>query len=374
MPRQLSPAAARDAVICALPEEQFGYFAWPTLIANGDALWLAASGLRAMHICPWGRTVLLKSTDGGETWSAPAVVNNTALDDRDAGLVALPGARLALTWFTEDTRKIYASEDPNLVAFFDMMRKERGDDLFVRMEHALANVDDADARQTLGSWVRVSADGVQWSTPRRAPVNAPHGFTLLKDGRWLYFGQSWTRGDEKTASAAGCGTDEGIWAAFSDDEGRTWTVAGAVPTGDRQVGNLCEAHAIEVAEGHLLGAVRQNAPFTILFTESHDGGAIWSPLRESGASGAPPHLMRHSSGRLLCSYSHRAAPFGIRAMVSEDDGATWPEEYVVSDRGADWDLGYPSTVELPGGDLLTAYYMHLNGEANASLVCTRWKM
>ena len=88
MPRPIQPSSAKDIVICTMPEEEFGYFAWPTLaIDRQNVLWMAASGLRAMHICPWGRTVICKSTDGGQTWSAPLVINNTHLDDRDAGLV-----------------------------------------------------------------------------------------------------------------------------------------------------------------------------------------------------------------------------------------------------------------------------------------------
>ena len=51
------------------------------------------SGDREAHICPWGKVQMVKSKDGGETWSAPLTIGKTKLDDRDAGIVALPDGR-----------------------------------------------------------------------------------------------------------------------------------------------------------------------------------------------------------------------------------------------------------------------------------------
>ena len=39
--------------------------------------------------------------------------------------------------------------------------------------------------------------------------------------------------------------------------------------------------------------------------------------------GAPPHLLLHSSGALICSVGRRKEPFGQRAYVSYDGGETW---------------------------------------------------
>ena len=45
------------------------------------------SGDRDAHVCPWGKVQLLRSRDGGATWSDPVSICDTPLDDRDAGIL-----------------------------------------------------------------------------------------------------------------------------------------------------------------------------------------------------------------------------------------------------------------------------------------------
>jgi len=60
-------------------------------------------------------------------------------------------------------------------------------------------------------------------------------------------------------------------------------------------------------------------------------------------------------------------------MVSRDLGKTW-EEYILDERSDSYDLGYPSTVELGDGSLLTVYYQHFPGDSYCSILSTRWKL
>jgi hypothetical protein len=54
-------------------------------------------------------------------------------------------------------------------------------------------------------------------------------------------------------------------------------------------------------------------------------------------------------GRLVMVYGYRLPPFGIRAVVSEDEGVTWGSEIIVRDDGGSWDLGYPNAwLAAPG--------------------------
>ena len=57
---------------------------------------------------------------------------------------------------------------------------------------------------------------------------------------------------------------------------------------------------------------------------------------------------------------------GVRAMISTDDGYTFPDDTLTilrddgkrsSDGGRGGDLGYPLTVQLDDGSLFTIYYM-----------------
>jgi Neuraminidase (sialidase) len=64
----------------------------------------------------------------------------------------------------------------------------------------------------------------------------------------------------------------------------------------------------------------------------------------------------HSSGTLISTFSHRKKPYGIWAIFSEDNGETWNDEFILHHGYDTDDLGYPSTIELDNGDLITAFY------------------
>ena len=352
-------------VICSMPKEKFGYFGWPSIARQDDGtLVVAASGFRNQHVCPWGRTVVCKSHDDGATWSAPIVVNNTPLDDRDAGVISLGGQRLALTWFTSNTI-FYYQQFRNPQTGWDAARKEMG----VVMD----TWTDGMINRYIGSWIRVSPDGEYWGEPFQAPVNTPHGFIVLKDGGWFYLGKKWDLDVNGLKTLHKHNTP--IQAAVSYDEGKNWTLLGTVPLPDGVVNDEChEPHVVELDDGTLLGAVRVHNPFTSMITRSTDGGKTWSVMESIGAAGSPPHLLKHSSGAIVMVYGYRSAPFGERAKVSRDGGKTWSDEIILRDDAPSGDLGYPASVELPNGDILTIYYQQANAGEKTSLLWTRWSL
>ena len=67
--------------------------------AKNGVIYLACSGHRLGHICPFGKTVMYISKDNGKTWTPPIVINDTYLDDRDAGLTPFGESGLILTSF-----------------------------------------------------------------------------------------------------------------------------------------------------------------------------------------------------------------------------------------------------------------------------------
>ena len=60
-------------------------------------------------------------------------------------------------------------------------------------------------------------------------------------------------------------------------------------------------------------------------------------------------------------------------LRSSDEGETWSEEYVLS-TAEDNDIGYPSTVELKDGSLLTVYYERFGKDKQTSVLGTKWKL
>jgi len=76
------------------------YHAWPTVISLSDGALLAAwSGERLKHICPFGKVLAARSADGGYTWGEPYIIQNTPLDDRDAGLCEIAPGVILMTSF-----------------------------------------------------------------------------------------------------------------------------------------------------------------------------------------------------------------------------------------------------------------------------------
>jgi hypothetical protein len=363
---------AEHGIVCRLPDEKLGYFAWPSVTRLDDgALAVASSGLRSQHICPWGKTVLNISYDNGYTWSEPRVINDSPLDDRDAGVVDLGESRLLVTWFSTDNRRWVLDE--GVIRWLGMEEINS-------WKPTLADITDEMADRYTGSWVRLSTDrGATWSAPLRAPVSTPHGPIRLRSGDLIYLGKPFiTRSDLELAP---------ITAARSLDGGHTWQIVGKVPAyPGTDPANYHEPHLVELPSGRLLGMVRiedaaekklaaSGIPsFSMMQTESDDGGKNWTVAHPLGFHGSPPHLLRHSSGTIILTYGFRQEPFGQRLAFSLDEGATWQHDWILRADGLDCDLGYPSSVELPGGELFTVCYQRLAGDSRCSLLWSRWRL
>lgn len=222
-------------------------------------------------------------------------------------------------------------------------------------------------------------NGATWGPPIRVPVTAPHGPILLRSGSLLYLGKRF-RTPREIGEAHTC-------AATSHDGGHTWQELGCVPEYPGTLpSNYHEPHVVELPSGRLIGVIRvQNwedcdvtkvgiVAFSMMQTESDDGGATWTQARPLGFHGSPPHLLRHSSGVLVLTYGYRLAPFGQRVAFSRDDGKTWDHDWIIRDDGPDSDLGYPSTVELGDGSLYSVYYQKAPGDHRCSLLASCWQL
>ena len=379
---------AEHGVICRLAGERFSYFGWPTLGRMDDGeLVMVSSGLRSQHVDPWGRTVLCTSRDDGRTWSQPRVLNDTVLDDRDAGIICLGGKRRLLSW------QIQFGPEWHLGAG----EAWHGAEEVATWQPTLSYWTDETVAKHLGSWIRISEDGTGWSDPRLAPVGSPHGPIQLRNGDILYFGKLATLESEfgdQIATSDGAFSQGPIQACKSTDDGRTWVELGTVPNHEGTVNqNYHEPHVVETASGKLVGLIRFeealkfdelvkrvrevnaiDTHFWLYQTESQDGGVTWSRSRPLDVEGSPPHLLSHSSGALVCAYGYRQEPFGQRIMISRDGGTTWDTHYILRDDGPDPDLGYPSSVELADAQILTAYYQKVSLDEKPSLLWSRWSL
>jgi Neuraminidase (sialidase) len=144
--------------------------------------------------------------------------------------------------------------------------------------------------------------------------------------------------------------------------------------------DLWEPHAVEVSNDTLIALVRYNnsadkSDGYLQQSESYDGGKTWSVLHQTPLFGYPPHMLKLSNGNILAVYGVRKQPYSERACLSKDGGKTWDiKNEILLSQGPSGDLGYPASVELDDGSILTIYYQIDQPGEKTCLMGTRWKL
>jgi hypothetical protein len=354
-----APAAEILEIRSIYPDPSY-YTGWPTLCrrSNGQLI-VTASGGREAHVCPFGRVEMITSDDDGRTWSWPRTLLDGPIDDRDSGVLETAKGTLLVTTFTS------LAYEPTLAK---ANQEKKWDHARLAEWNAVNARLPAEARKKeLGVWMIRSTDGgVTWSARYDALVNSPHGPIQLSDGRLLYAGKDLWREGER------------VGVCESTDDGQSWQwLADIAPRDGDKHSEYHELHAVETADKRIIVHIRNhNAPSDreTLQCESADGGKTWSRPKSIGVWGLPSHLVKLRDGRLVMTYGHRRAPLGNQARVSTDHGRTWSEPIVLSSDGVSGDLGYPSTVELADGTLLSVWYEVSKGATKAGLRQARWRL
>ena len=341
------------------------YFGWPTAVRlqNGKIA-VAASGFRLGHVCPFGKTVISFSEDEGETYTLPAPVIDTVLDDRDGGIVPFGKSSVIVTSFN------------NAVAFQREKNPKNG-----YCQGYLDTVSAEEEKNALGATFRISNDcGLTFGKLHKSPITSPHGPLELVNGTLLWVGRLFNPHD------TGKEYPDGIQVHKINPDGSMEYVSTIENIDyDGKPVLACEPHAVLLDDGRILVHIRvQNLDegiFTTVQTESSDNGKTWTKPTKllSKSGGAPSHLLKLSSGILLSTYGFRGdpeekAPFGIRAMFSKDGGKTWDTSYRIYDNEISPDLGYPSTVELKDGSLLTVFYAIPEKGGPAVIMQQKWRL
>jgi len=336
--------------------EENRYIGWPTVarLANGDLL-AVFSGDRDDHVCPFGKVQIVRSKDGGETWSGPKTIVDGPLDGRDAGIIVMPDGEVIVTYFTS-------------VAYCTSARCAK------HPEYApyVARATPEQQELSLGYFRVTSKDnGETWSVPEKMTAyDSPHGPSVMGDGSLVHLGRGWYNGR--------CV----IRCERSTDRGASWEILnGDIPAanGDHLVKDMFhEPHVLELKSGELLGMVRYHGEDNCMrSTFSKDGGKTWTAMEKTPMFGLPPHLLQMPDGRVVCVYGRRhfRPKPGEFAMVSNDGGKTWDEKNEIclslSHIG---DLGYPASVLLPDGDIVTVFYQQPERGKKPCLFAAKWRL
>lgn len=363
LPRMVSAAGisaeiTSTKIISRQPEF---YHGWSTLARQKSGrLMLVWSGRREGHVCPFGTVEWMTSTDDGKTWTWPRTLLDSAIDDRDAGVLETSNGSILVTTFSSLAYESYLQKAETSQSWSDEKMAR-----WVAEGHRVP--EEEDRKKQLGTWMLRSTDnGLNWSAKYDCLVNSPHGPTQLNDGRILYAGkQLWLENPR-------------VGVAVSKDDGASWEWLAEIPArnGD-DPGSYHELHLVEAENGHLIAHIRNHNKANsgeTLQSESTDGGTTWSKPHSIGVWGLPSHLLKLKDGRLLMSYGHRRKPLGNLARVSDDHGKTWSEAITINNDATSGDLGYPSTVQLNDGSLLTVWYEKIKEQPLAVLRQTHWKL
>ncbi len=162
-------------------------------------------------------------------------------------------------------------------------------------------------------------------------------------------------------TVAKANSDEGrVYCVRTRDGGKSWSLEGKI--GPEPAGFAIMPATVRLGEQGLYTILRrrEGAKRWQSAWRSADDGKTWTyvndPVPDAG-EGNPAALVKMTDGRLCMVYGYRAAPFSMRAKISDDNGETWSEDIVLRDDGANRDIGYPRLVQRPDGKLVALYYI-----------------
>jgi len=297
-----------------------GYFPVALRLKDGRMAVVMRGG--APHLGRAGRLDIVFSSDEGKSWTNPTVVADSPADDRNPALGQAADGTLVVAFWRTDRYDEQGRYRPNL-------------------------------NKPVNTWVTRSADGGKtWSAPAEIDVSdigygSPYGRMItLDDGAMLMniYGGAVRPSDFKGDCS---------YIYRSDDAGKAWKRF-ATP-GAR---GFNETALLRLKSGALLAAMRSDSQQQIFLTESRDEGKTWSePKKLTPPQVHPADMILLSDGRVLMVVGHRAGPMGVCALVGNERGEfAWDQRSFIVDDATNGDCGYPSSVLLKDGRVLTAYY------------------
>ncbi|MFC1650412.1 sialidase family protein [Candidatus Latescibacterota bacterium] len=180
------------------------------------------------------------------------------------------------------------------------------------------------------------------------------------------------------------GKSKPAYLIYSHDDGYTW--GDAVPIGevwnrDGSLNNFNETTVLRLSPDRWLAASRTDGGGQDLqLLVSADEGRTWEIPRALSNGGLsrrmehPAHLLELNDGRILLTYGIRWGVHGVGARVSSDEGRTWSAPVVINYYGGG-DGGYPSSIQLDDGTIVTAYYCDANeNHPRYHMGAVRWKL
>lgn len=328
-------------------------------LKNGELLIMAREGTE--HISNDGDVIMLRSRDNGKSWGNKKVIAGIKnVDEREGCGIQLKDGTIVVGVFynnlyDKDGEYAWPSNNPT------QQKLSESDKRYVE-----------EGKHYLGAYTIISTDnGNTWSQPdyietkdmpfsnlegpTDAPIEMPDGSILM-----AVIGYS-PKNDVGNRSSV---------MLRSSDKGKTWKYVSTIATDPGgKLGGFMEPGIVRTKTGRIVAGLRNHAPENAIWmTYSDDDGKTWMPAWKTEMVGHPVDLIQLSDGRLMATYGIRAGihanPGGIRACFSKDNGKTWDIKTEVQLRNdfLNVDTGYPESLQLPDGKVMTVYYFNLFGK------------
>lgn len=257
---------------------------------------------------PWvdaprgGRAHIMRSKDGGLTWSDPKVLIDTPGDDRAPAAVQLSNGTLMASFFVWPPKRV------GIIRSFDDGRTWEQEPHYLQSPF-------------------------KWTATDGPPVELPDGSVVVV----TYAG---FKGEDKKAV-------QGIFK--TKDGGDTWR---HIATLDAPF-NLDEPAIAALPDGRLITICRREGAVAW----SSDLGNTWTKPQPLPFKMYDPWLLVLKNGTLICVHgSYNKEMPGVRAILSPDGGATWMA--AGSDYGFSIDpsvYGYSRGIQLDDGSIFMVY-------------------
>lgn len=353
--------------------DSFAYCAHPHMVVATDGSWIAVFNRapRRPYVLhppeqPLYHNAIIRSPDRGGTWSVPEIVPGYGFTGTEcAGLTPLKDGRIVLNqwrfaWYPLGlARRLPQQSGLDYPATFMkgwLASPEHDTSSFAHL-----------APEQLAPWVR---------GPGRTFVHTSDDNGISFGGRTEIDTQPFSggygmRGGVELPDSriilplSDVPNYRQVFTVDSGDGGRTWSLPRLVAGGDGH--EFEEPAVLRSRSGKIIMVLRDNATRHLHQVESLDEGASWTAPRILDIAGYPAHLLQLQDGRLLMTFGWRYPDFGIRTVLSNDDGANWDTEHTFRIRGGlpPRNLGYPVTVQADDGRLFTIYY----GEDDTGVTC-----